>query len=86
MNFNLEKLNEATKSINDEMNELTRFANVLARLIVRSFSEKTREAITSKKVYELKVSDFGKDLEMWLDKGLTFNEIMNLIAKEVSNL
>lgn len=86
MNFNLEKLNEATKSINEEMNELTHFANVLARLIVRSFSEKTREAITSKKVYELKVSDFGKDLEMWLDKGLTFNEIMNLIAKEVSNL
>ena len=46
MNFNLEKLNEATKGINDEMNELTHFANVLARLIVRSFSEKTREAIT----------------------------------------
>lgn len=86
MNFNLEKLNEATKSINEEMNELIHYANVLSRLIFRSFSEKTRETIQSKKIYELKVNDFGKDLEMWLDKGLTFSEIINLIAKEVSNL
>lgn len=86
MDYTVRQLNEATENLVKEYVYLKHFAQVLARLIIRTLTSKTIENIKSKDVFQLKVSDFGSDLDSWLDKGLTFSEIIDLISKEISSL
>ena len=86
MDYTVRQLNEATENLVKEYVCLKHYSKVLARLIVRTLTSKTIENIKSKDVFQLKVSDFGSDLDSWLDKGLTFNEIIDLISKEISSL
>lgn len=86
MDYTVRQLNEATENLVKEYVCLKHFSQVLARLIIRTLTSKTIENIKSKDVFQLKVSDFGSDLDSWLDKGLTFDEIINLISREISSL
>ena len=89
MEYEHKELINKTLEIIEENEHQKRLLQVLARLILKSLSIKTleslKESLNNTSPYLLKVEDFNGDLNQWLDKGLTFSEIMSLIAREIGN-
>lgn len=85
---NKELLNKIMDVIS-ENGKQARLLLVLTRLILKSLSAKTLENVRNKlateNIFCLRVEDFGHDLDAWLDKGLTFDDILELISKELGN-
>lgn len=80
---NKELLNKVMDAIN-ESEKKDRQLKVLTRLIIKSLSQKTFEKLREKgNIFLFKVEDFNGDLNQWLDKGLTFDDIIELISREV---
>lgn len=90
MDYKSKDLIERTLELINENEEQKRLLKVLTRLIVKSLSEKTiehlKEQLNTTSPYFLTLEDFGNDLNYWLDKGLSFGDIIGLIAKDLGNL
>lgn len=89
MEYEHKELINKTLEIIEENEHQKRLLEVLARLILKSFSAKTLESLKDKVAnnspYLLSVEDFNGELNQWLDKGLTYTDIMEIIARELGN-
>lgn len=82
---NKELLNKVMDAIN-ESEKKDRQLKVLTRLIIKSLSQKTLDNLSEKgNIFLFKVEDFNGDLNYWLDKGLTFDDIIELISREIGS-
>lgn len=89
MTYSNKELLDKVVYVIDQNEKQVRLLLVLTRLILKSLSAKTLENVRNKlateNIFLLKVEDFGHDLDAWLDKGLTFDDILNLISREIGN-
>lgn len=89
MTYSNKELLDKVVEVIDRNEKQARLLLVLTRLILKSLSAKTLENVRNKlateNVFLLKVEDFGHDLDAWLDKGLTFDDIIGLLSRELGN-
>ena len=88
MDYEIRKTFEAVEELASKIEYQKTLLKVLANQILRCLSVKTKEhlkeELKQKNPYELNVSDFGTDLLTWLDKGLSFKDIIYLIAGDLN--